>query len=480
MGAGKIVLHRCSCRVDLAVQWSRIERMSESIQTMESEPLLGTADLSALIFRLGFLAPAADDAERIERLDLLERLKSAAAAAQALETADFRESQLTETEAARSALAAEGRRVPDPDSSVGAQVGLARRESPNLGRGKVRLALALSHDLPHTYAALCRGDISEARAEIVATETADLSREDRREVDAAIADDLELGDQKLREVLRRLVYRIDEAAVLRRRKRAHGERKVTSRRLADGMASVSAIVSDTDAAAMMNSLREAVDMAGAMEAKRPTGDKRSRGAQIADEFVDRLTNTLHGKKSPVAVKLVISAEALLGGDAEPARLEGCGLIPAAVARAMILAGSAARTTIQRIFRSPDDGSLVAMERGSRAFPPELLALLFIRDGGTCRTPYCDAPIRHGDHPKPWRAGGKTSAANGQGLCEACNYVKESPGWRHRVVSEDFETHTVEVTTPTGHTYISQAPPLPGPPLDQSWLESHVFNLVLAA
>jgi hypothetical protein len=71
-------------------------------------------------------------------------------------------------------------------------------------------------------------------------------------------------------------------------------------------------------------------------------------------------------------------------------------------------------------------------------------------------------------------------ANGQGLCEACNYVKESPGWRHRVVSEDFETHTVEVTTPTGHTYVSKAPPLPGPPVDQSWMETHLLKLVLAA
>lgn len=178
--------------------------------------------------------------------------------------------------------------------------------------------------------------------------------------------------------------------------------------------------------------------------------------------------------------MVITGETLFGGDAEPAHLEGWGLIPAAVAREMIWASAEARTTIQLLYRSPEDGSLVAMQKGSRLFPPELRDLIIIRDGGTCRSPYCDAPIRHADHPKPWRAGGKTSATNGQGLCEACNYVKESPGWRHRVVSEDFETHTVEITTPTGHTYVAQAPPLPGPPPDQSWMESFVLNLVLAA
>ena len=31
-------------------------------------------------------------------------------------------------------------------------------------------------------------------------------------------------------------------------------------------------------------------------------------------------------------------------------------------------------------------------------------------------------------PVPAAAGGPTSAANAQGLCEACNYAKEAPGW----------------------------------------------------
>lgn len=98
--------------------------MSESVQS-EAEPRLGTADLSALVFELGFLQPAADDAERVDRLDLLERIKSACAAAQALETAELRESQLAEAEPARRAAASEGRRLPNPETSIGAQV--ARR-----------------------------------------------------------------------------------------------------------------------------------------------------------------------------------------------------------------------------------------------------------------------------------------------------------------------------------------------------------------
>ena len=60
---------------------------------------------------------------------------------------------------------------------------------------------------------------------------------------------------------------------------------------------------------------------------------------------------------------------------------------------------------------------------------------------------------------PRRAGGPTSAGNGQGLCEACNHTKQAPGWRARPGHRGAGT-TVEVTTPTGHTYTSRPPPPP--------------------
>jgi hypothetical protein len=63
---------------------------------------------------------------------------------------------------------------------------------------------------------------------------------------------------------------------------------------------------------------------------------------------------------------------------------------------------------------------------------------------------------------PHSAGGETSAAGGQGLCEACNYAKQAPGWRARPSpTSTLGDHEVETTTPTGHTYRSKAPPLPG-------------------
>ena len=82
---------------------------------------------------------------------------------------------------------------------------------------------------------------------------------------------------------------------------------------------------------------------------------------------------------------------------------------------------------------------------------------------TCRTPYCDAPIRHLDHAQPRHRDGPTSADNGLGECERCNYTKESPGWRVTAGSDENGVHTAEFTTPTRHRYRSTAPPLPGLP-----------------
>ena len=46
------------------------------------------------------------------------------------------------------------------------------------------------------------------------------------------------------------------------------------------------------------------------------------------------------------------------------------------------------------------------------------------------------------------------------MCERCNYVKESPGWRVSAGDENG-THTAQFVTPTGAKYNSTAPPLPG-------------------
>jgi hypothetical protein len=84
---------------------------------------------------------------------------------------------------------------------------------------------------------------------------------------------------------------------------------------------------------------------------------------------------------------------------------------------------------------------------------------------TCRTPWCDAPVRHSDHAQPAAAGGPTTITNTQGLCQACNHAKQAPGWTAQ--PRPGPIHTIETTTPTGHTHTSQPPPARQP----VWVET---------
>lgn len=53
--------------------------------------------------------------------------------------------------------------------------------------------------------------------------------------------------------------------------------------------------------------------------------------------------------------------------------------------------------------------------------------------------------------------------NGLGLCEACNYAKEAPGWKVATDIDENGRHRAEFVTPTGAHYHSTAPPMPGTP-----------------
>jgi 5-methylcytosine-specific restriction endonuclease McrA len=196
-----------------------------------------------------------------------------------------------------------------------------------------------------------------------------------------------------------------------------------------------------------------------------TGDTRTRGQIMADTLVERVTGQAAAPAVPVEVHLVMSDRTLLGGDDVPARLMGAGPVPAALARTLVAgtgkAADAARVWVRRLYTSPATGDLVALDSRRREFTGMLRDFLVIRDE-VCRTPWCDAPIRHADHVVRASEGGATSSDNGQGLCEACNYAKEAPGWS-AATSRAGPRHPVTVRTPTGHRYSSTAPDPPGAP-----------------
>ncbi|MGO1686465.1 MAG: HNH endonuclease, partial [Brachybacterium sp.] len=104
---------------------------------------------------------------------------------------------------------------------------------------------------------------------------------------------------------------------------------------------------------------------------------------------------------------------------------------------------------RRLYRSPRTSELIAMESRARAFPAGLARMIRWRDT-TCRTPWCNAKIRHSDHVVPHRRGGATSYANGQGLCARCNLLKEHGLWILSPLSRsEAGGDTIEPLAPTG-------------------------------
>jgi hypothetical protein len=152
---------------------------------------------------------------------------------------------------------------------------------------------------------------------------------------------------------------------------------------------------------------------------------------------------------------------LFDGDHEPAILTGYGPIPAPLARRLLrTANPTTKTWIRRLYTDPTTGQLITADTRRRTFTFSARQFLITRDQ-TCRTPFCDAPIKHADHITPRRNGGPTKINNGQGLCERCNYTKEQPGWTSHAEPDG----TITITTPTGRTIISEPPP---PPRSAPW------------
>lgn len=259
---------------------------------------------------------------------------------------------------------------------------------------------------------------------------------------------------------RRLAYQADPRAVLARARTARADRGVSIRPAPDTMAVLSAFLpAEQGIAAWAGLDRHARGL-------RAAGDARSRGQIMADTLVERLTGQASAAVVPVEIGVTKTADSLFtagtdNADQTPADLHGYGPLP--VDLALDLAATAERQAaawVRRLVTDPVDGTVAHVDTKRRRFDGPLAELIRHRDQ-LCRDPYCTAPIRHLDHVRPYRDGGATTAANGAGLCERGNYVKDMPGWTRRVVIGPGAP-AIEITTPTGHSYTSKAPPALGP------------------
>ncbi len=425
----------------------QLERMIDDLATMTGAPDVGW--------------DAAADAHRIDQIGLLEQIKSAAAAAQARIACEFEASQLARQEAA-------GVRRDERGRGIGDQIALARGCPASQGSRHLGFAKAMQ-EMPHTFDLLTRGQVDEWTATVLVRETAILALEDRKVVDerlSAMTVDqltglieqpwvLDKTPRRVESAARALAGELDPQAAVRRAAKAAGDRRVTIRPAPDTMTFVTALLPVAQGVAAWASLRTAA------RAEKAAGDDRTESQIMADLFVQRLTGQATAEAVPVEIQLVMTPDTLLGTSDRPARIGDC-VLPAGTARDLAARTDAPRW-LRRLFTDPVTGVLTAIDPRRRRFSAEDSRFLRVRDQH-CRHPRCDGAITDDDHVVRRADRGPSTRTNGQGLCEAHNLVKEIPGWNARVTDPRPGRHTVEITTPTGHTYRSQAPPGLPPPV----------------
>ncbi|MCX6499969.1 MAG: DUF222 domain-containing protein, partial [Arthrobacter sp.] len=188
---------------------------------------------------LASLPAPASPADLITETRELEDLKSALAARQARDAVAF--DLLQRREQADAGIPAE-----QLGTGIGAQLALARRESPARGGRVLGLAKALVTEMPRTFAALETGQLNEWRATLLVRETACLSAADRAGGDEELAPDdgtfTGAGDRAIIAAARAAAYRRDPRSVTQRAAHAEAERHVGLRPAPDTMCYLTALL----------------------------------------------------------------------------------------------------------------------------------------------------------------------------------------------------------------------------------------------
>ncbi|SDR91836.1 protein of unknown function [Brevibacterium sandarakinum] len=391
---------------------------------------------------LSKLPAALSETEAIDRITALEELTSAAAAAQARETLTFDMRR-------RNREAEDGVSSKKQGRGIGAEIALARKVSRARGSTLLNFSRSLLIDLPQTYSALKTGRISEEKARTVAKETDWLPRDKRRQVDERMADRLaEVGVGRLGNEVRALAQQIDQKAAVEHLERCTEERAVSVRPAPGNMAYLTALLPMPQAVAVYANLKKsAASLIGTGES-----GQRTQSQVMADLLVERTTGQDCAEAVPTEIHLVMNDDSLVAPGDTPAWLTGFGPLPAGAARKFVTENEAA-VFLRRLYARPEDGQLVRMDSKRREFSGLLRRMIVIRDD-VCRSPWCDAQIKHADHAASFAAGGETAWSNASGLCAACNYAKELMGWKHEATPEKLI-----VKTPTGHRYETRTRPI---------------------
>ncbi|WP_053205006.1 HNH endonuclease signature motif containing protein [Jiangella muralis] len=358
-------------------------------------------------------------------------------------------------------------------------------------------AIQLVEDFPDTHAALSAGSIDLRRARVITDELGGQDPAVRARVEADVLPEAPVIDAvALRKLIKRRLHQLAPVETAERHRIARDGRYVAVTPASDGMAFLEALLPAEDATALNTVVK--ADAADAKRADAAAGlPARSNDQRRADALAELAWDALAAAGAPVAeraggrvdaeparppcaassgpaaggvggpatvaargrpsgaprprkrrsvtVHVTVPFSTLAGLDDQPGELDGYGPIPAHVARAL-----AAEGVWTWLRTDPETGQL--LDLGRRRYRPTaaLAAFVTARDR-TCRMPGCHQPARAADidHVVPFAAGGPTSRANLQSLCEAHHLIKHLGRWG----VERQPGGGTRWASPTGHRYL---------------------------
>jgi uncharacterized protein DUF222/HNH endonuclease len=364
------------------------------------------------------------------------------------------------------------------------EAGVALHLSRPAACARIVLAQRLLSVLPQTHAAWEAGRIDTAKARAVDDATWTLTPELARAVQDRVlpnAPAQTLG--QLKAALSRAVIAVDPEGAEARHREARRDRRVVVTPEADGMASLWALLTATQATGAFTWLTRLArglgaddprsmdtrraDILAALLTGRPithpdpdTGDDAS-GDEPADPGGNAGRPVQPVTPAKPLIQVVIPYSTLTGADDQPCELVGHGPIPASLARDV-----AADGVWRRLITDPLSGTLLDYGRTTYQPPAGLADFVRARDV-YCRAPGCRRKAADGelDHIIAWSDGGTTSEQNLGGYCTHDHRLKHHAGWQVDAEPDGGITWT----TPTGHRHTTRPhdyrPDPPSPPDD---------------
>ncbi|WP_344016924.1 HNH endonuclease signature motif containing protein [Pseudonocardia xinjiangensis] len=437
--------------------------------------------------------PPVDGFEALERIGAWEKVIAWAQARQYAE--------ITQFVAAAEANPAAGLTAAQAVESAQAEVGMMLRLSPGGTAWRVGEARQLVAEFPATFAALEAGAITLPKARIIAEACTDLHPDAATAVEQKVlARAPQQTTGQLRAALRRAVLRADSEAAARRRERKRRERAVVLYPERDGMATLSATLPAAEAVGVFAVLDQHARGCG-------SADERPMAARRADALVDLVlretgfcstagqaaattSSAPAGSGSPatgiepaasrsdrlpgiapeggvptvtnkvsIQIRVTVPLDTLRGVSEEPGELAGYGPIPAEYAREL---AADPDSIWHRLVTDPLSGALLDYGTTRYRPPPHLTEHVIARhqycQGPGCRVPANRCDLDHNIPFDPVAGDGPTSAANLGPKCRPHHRLKGMPGWS---VSQ-YPDGTILWTTPSGHTYRVDPPPLTEP------------------